>query len=149
MKSIFILKIILFLCWGSNSYKDKPIWHNNIDDAILKSKMSNKKVFIYFTYSKCGPCQKFEKHVCADQEFIKLMSSQYELVKVQLQGGANHKNNDAYYYEMKNKYDVPTLPYFIVLDKGKQIRIDKPEYNSKKFMQKLSSNGKARRNRGK
>lgn len=119
MKAFKYLFFIIALLFFLNS----PVKANDYYDYLLKSKLEDKKVFVYFGANWCSYCVKMEKSI-KDSKFFE-NSDDYIFLKIDID-----KNPD-----LKNKFKVGSIPDYLIMDyKEKIIKRNKGYLNTNDFL---------------
>ena len=91
---------------------DKISWIDNLDEALILSKIENKPIFIDFTGYTCTNCRWMETNVFEEPE-VKNMFYKFILVKLYTDGGENHKENRKLEVD---RFGTAALPFYVILN---------------------------------
>jgi thioredoxin-related protein len=115
MKRLLIVFILsLTLSWTN----DEINWSRNLEDSMNRANASGKAIIVYFGADWCGPCRITQREVFSSPEFIEY-SKKFEMVKIYDDFKRGEKDKYDYFNSIKKKYNVNSIPTFLVIKKGK------------------------------
>ncbi len=85
---------------------DKVPWRHELPAALEEAKRDNKPVFLYFTASWCGPCQKLKSDTWADVNVANYLGGHYVPVKIDVDADS----------DTARAYRVEAMPTFLVIN---------------------------------
>lgn len=102
-------------------------WRTDYAAAEAEAHSANKPLFLYFTASWCGPCQKMKTSTWADAE-VDAALKKYVPVKLDIDAHA----------DLAAKYAVDSIPAFRVLnEKNELVKSDAGYVGAKEFVEWL------------
>ncbi len=100
----------------NTSTMDKMAWQQYSDDSYTTAISNDRPVIIDFYADWCIPCKELDKLTFTDEDIIAL-SGEFELIKVDLTGGAEGKIKD-----LKDQYNVKGVPTIVFInDRGEEM----------------------------
>lgn len=135
MKNSFLL---MFFCLGSFLFAS---WYENYDEALLRAKAENKKLFLYFARSaSSSEDEKSANEILNNSEFLEMVQQYFEFVYLDLSEKENltelRKINNK---KLMEKFKVSRFPALAIIDSDQTI-ISKLTFfpiQSKKFGEKV------------
>lgn len=127
MKNILFIFFIIFgaFCLGEeiiSIVKIGPGVAETYEDAIALSKDTDNKVFIYFGADWCKYCSLMKKNTFENKEVDKYLLKNFIILNLDVD-----KNK-----EIKEKYNIKTLPSYLVIDKNEEVIKKSSGYKSPK-----------------
>jgi len=138
MKKITVLTLMttLFFCWTTIG---EIKWKSNIEEGFKNQKTNGKTIIIYFGASWCTPCIKLEKEVFSSSRFIDY-SENFEMIKMYDDFKKGEKAKHDYYESMKKKFDITSIPIFVIIKSNKnQCTISGAYYTPEELIKQLNS----------
>jgi thioredoxin-related protein len=86
-------------------------WYSHDDLDVSCNNYLEKNVLLYFSYSTCGPCIRFEEEILSHQAVIDTLSKFYITIKI-----SDTINGKDELKELKEKYGVVGSPTLVILD---------------------------------
>jgi len=129
MKRIIFPIIILFV-FSNLSIIAQDYFIDNFEQAKDKAKKQNKRIFVVFSASWCGPCKAMDKDIFQDKEVISYIDSNFVLIKLM------SKNNK----KLFRKFKINSIPSFVIMENTEKIILRWKGYSSKKiFLARLNN----------
>lgn len=112
------------------TYVEKKITYDAINDykeALFLAQTKNNKILVVFHAKWCIPCQKFNYEVLQSSRIKnKIKQKDFTEVYVDIDDEKN--------IELRNKYNIKTIPFYVLIDKTEKIiRKDEGYKNSRDF----------------
>lgn len=115
LKNLFLF--ISLVCFFQIGFAEEV---SNYEDAVKLSRETNKEIFLYFGADWCGYCKKMEK-VLEDKQVSANMND-YIVLKL----------NKDFNENLSKRYNVKSIPDYMIIDKDENILKRHKGYKDKK-----------------
>ena len=125
MKFLFSVFAMVIFCHANGQ-----VWETDVESALQKAKLTDKKVIIFFTVNKCQVCDSLVKNVLSTEEFISFTRTNYILVKIDFSpsnGIDVEQSSDLLLIVEKYNKDG-FFPFVVEVDKSGKILVKQPAY---------------------
>ena len=112
-------KILSILCLLSITLPSFAItfYDGTYQQALQKSKMEKKPLFLYFTATWCGPCQYMQKYVFPDTALSDYVAKNYIALKFDI----DTEVGKLLYFKTKLPESISGVPAFIIMNEKEEI----------------------------
>jgi thiol:disulfide interchange protein len=90
--------------WGRQAIQDTGLEIHSLENALLKAKAENKKVFVDVSAVWCGTCRRLDSDVLADERVKKVLDEKYVFARLEYETEAGYK-----FLKERNTDGVPNL----------------------------------------
>ncbi|RYG12015.1 MAG: DUF255 domain-containing protein [Chitinophagaceae bacterium] len=113
-KIIFTLFALLFLYQTTFAV---DFYNGTYQQALVKAKVENKPLFLYFTAKWCGPCQYMQKYIFPDTTLSTYIKQNYVALKLDI----DTEEGKLVYYKSHQPKAPTGVPAFIIMNSNEDI----------------------------